>query len=113
MCDMRQFVVVAPTSDEFSATLVFYFMQHVLLKFGMCYLVLLDDGAILKSVFIAICEALNLDHDVLAKHKDKGLTVDHIQIAFLTKLLSEQLRMDSLLFIETNVSSMELFKGSK
>ena len=49
LCDMCQFVVVVPVSDETSATLAFYFMHHVLLKFGLCHLFVLDDGNPLKG----------------------------------------------------------------
>ena len=77
MCDMSQFVVVVPVPDESSATLVSYFMQHVLMKFGLCHLVVLDDRSPFKGAFIAMCDALNLNHDVLAKLNHKGLTVEH------------------------------------
>ena len=49
MCDVSQFVNVVPVSDERSATLASYFMQHVLMKFGLCHLVVLDDGSPLKA----------------------------------------------------------------
>ena len=44
MCDIIQFVVVVPVLDESSATLASHFMQYVLMKFGLCHLVTLDDG---------------------------------------------------------------------
>ena len=84
MCDMCQFVVVVPVPDESSATLAEYFMQHVLMKFGLCYLVVLDDGSPFKGAFIAMCNSLNLNHDVLAKRNHKGLTVEHFH-RFLNK----------------------------
>ena len=39
MCDISQFVAVVPVPDESSATLTDHFFQHVLMKFGLCYLV--------------------------------------------------------------------------
>ena len=39
MCDMSQFVDVVPIPDEPSATLADYFFQHVLMKFGLCHIV--------------------------------------------------------------------------
>ena len=54
MCDMYQFVVVVPVPDETSATLVDRFVQHVLMKFGMCYLIVLDDGTLFKGAFVAV-----------------------------------------------------------
>ena len=84
MCDMNQFVVVVPVPDESSATLASYFMHHVLMKFGLCHLVVLDDGSHFKGTFIAMRDALNLNHDVLAKRNHKGLTVEHFY-RFLNK----------------------------
>ena len=55
MCDMTRFVVVVPVPDETSATLASYFMQHVLLKFGMCHLVVIDDDTPFKKTFVAMC----------------------------------------------------------
>ena len=49
MYDMSQFVVVVPVPDESSAILASYFMQHVLMKFGLCHLVVLDDGTPFKE----------------------------------------------------------------
>ena len=59
-------------------------MQHVLMKFGLCHLVVLDDGSPLKGAFIAMCNALNLNYDVLAKRNHKGLTVKNVH-RFLNK----------------------------
>ena len=49
MYDMSQFVVVVPVPDESSAILASSFMQHVLMKFGLCHLVVLDDGTPFKE----------------------------------------------------------------
>ena len=43
MCDMSKFVVVVLVHDESSTTLVSYFIQHVLLKFGLYHVVVIDD----------------------------------------------------------------------
>ena len=51
MCNMAQFVVVVPVPNEVASTLAESFMQHVLLKFGICHLVILDDGSPFKGVF--------------------------------------------------------------
>ena len=64
MCDMNQFVVVVPVPDESSATLASYFMQYVLIKLGLCHLVVLDDDSPFKGAFIAMCDDLNVNHDV-------------------------------------------------
>ena len=75
MCDMSQFVVVFSIPDESSATLDSYFMQYVLFKFGLCHLLILNGGISFKGTFIAMCEDLHLNHDVIAKRNHKFLTV--------------------------------------
>ena len=82
--DMSQFVVVIPVPNEISATLESCFMQHILMKFSLCHLVVLNDGSPFKGVFIAMCDALNLNYDVLAKRNHKSLTVDYFH-RFLNK----------------------------
>ena len=67
MCGMTQFVIAILVPNERGATLTEHFMQHVLLKFGICHLVILDDGNPFKGVFTAICKALNINYDILAK----------------------------------------------
>ena len=47
------------------------------MKFGLCHLVVLDDGSPFKGSFIAMCKMLRLNYDVLAKRNQKGLTVEH------------------------------------
>ena len=84
MCDISQFVVVVPIPDKSSATLASYFMQKILLKFGLCQLVVLDNGTPFKGFFIAMCEALYLNHDVLVKRTHIGFTVEH-SYRFLNK----------------------------
>ena len=79
MCDMRKFV-----SNESSTTLASFFMQYILMTVGFCYHVVLDDGSPLKGAFIAMCDALNLTYDVLAKRNHKGLAGEHFH-SFLKK----------------------------
>ena len=84
MCDMSQFIVVVPVPHESSATLADYFFQNVLMKFGLCHLVVLDDGTPFKGAFIAMCKALKLKYDILDKRNHKGLSVEHFH-RFLKK----------------------------
>ena len=59
--------------DEASATLANHFMQHILMKFEMCHIVVLDGGTTFKGASVAMCQALNLNYDILAKRNYKGL----------------------------------------
>ena len=82
MCYMSQFVVIFPVPNESSATLGSYFIQHILIKFDLCHLVVLDYGAHFKGSFIAICEALNLNYDIFTKSNHKSLTIEHFHHFF-------------------------------
>ena len=62
-------------------------MQYVLLKFGLCHLVVLDDDTPLKGAFIAMYEAFHLNHDVLTKRNYKDLTVEFVY-QFLNKTVT-------------------------
>ena len=76
MCDLTQFVIIVPVPYERAATLAEYFMQHVLLKFGICHLVILDDDSPFKGVFTAMCKSLHINYDILAIRNHKGLLVE-------------------------------------
>ena len=84
MCDNSQFVVVFPVTDEFSIILASYFIQHVLMKFGMCHLTVIDNGTPFKGEFIAMREVLNLNHDFPTKRNHKGFTIENVY-RFLNK----------------------------
>ena len=84
MCDMCQFVVVVPVPDETSVTLADYFVQHMVMKSGMCYIIVLDDGTPFKGAFVAMFQSLNLNYEILAKRNHKGLSVEHFH-RFLNK----------------------------
>ena len=47
------------------------------MKFGLCHLVVIDDGNPFKGAFVAMCTALDLNYDILANRNHKGLTVEH------------------------------------
>ena len=76
MCNMTQFVAVVPVPGETSATLAEYFMQHVLLKFGICHLLILDDSSPFRGPFTTMCKSLNINYDVLVKSNHKCLLVE-------------------------------------
>ena len=46
------------------------------LIFGICYLVILDYGNLFKSAFSAMCKALNINFDILAKRNHNILLVE-------------------------------------
>ena len=56
MCDLTQFVVSSPTTDITSVALTELFMSTVVLTFGMCSVVVVDDGSNFKNVFLETCK---------------------------------------------------------
>ena len=106
MCDTSQFIVVVPVPNESSATLASFFMQHVLMKFDICHLVVLDDGRPVKGKFIAMWDALNLNYDVLSKRNHKSLTMDHFD-RFLNKsiTIAAENRSTNNIFVPTGIAS--------
>ena len=54
MCDMIQFVMVVSVPNESSVILVSHFIQHVLMKFGLYHLVVLDGGTPFQGAFIVM-----------------------------------------------------------
>ena len=87
MCGMTQFVIAILVPNERGATLTEHFMQHVLLKFGIYHLVILDDGNPFKSIFTAMCKYLNIDYDILAKRNHKGPLVEKFH-RFINKAIT-------------------------
>ena len=102
---MRQFVIIVPVLDESFTTLASYFMHHVLMKFGLCHLVVLDDGSPFKGVFIAMYNVLNLNHNVLAKRNHKSIAVEHIH-RFLNKniTIAYENRSTNDIFVPTGIA---------
>ena len=67
MCDMTQFIIDVPVKNETSSILVDHFIQHILLKFGIYHLVILDNDIPFKGIFSMICKTLNNNFDILEK----------------------------------------------
>ena len=66
MCDLTQFVVVVPVPGMTALIIAKYFMQEVLLKFGLCYLVVMDDGTPFKGFFLLACDAFQIKYECVA-----------------------------------------------
>ena len=76
MCDMVQFIVVVPVPNVTAGTLAEQFMQHILLKFRIFHLIILNNSSSFKGIFSAICKVLNINPHILAKINHKGLLVE-------------------------------------
>ena len=76
MCNLTQFVIAVPVPIEKSSTLTEYFVQYVLLKFGICHFVVLDDGSPFIDVFSTIRKAFCITYNSLAKRNHKDFLVE-------------------------------------
>ena len=76
MCDLIQFTVSSVTNYILAEALAQLFMVDVLLTFGMCSVVVIDDGSTFKSVFIAMCTKLKINYWCLAQGNHRGNSVE-------------------------------------
>ena len=84
MCDISQFVVSSATTDITAANLAQLFMKDVVLSFGMCSVVVVDDGSTFKHVFKLMCNALSITYWCLSRGNHRGNSVERYH-RFLNK----------------------------
>ena len=60
MCDMTQFVAYVALSYVSSAKLARAFMEGVLLKFGLCIVIVVGDDTKCMALFEAMAKSLNI-----------------------------------------------------
>ena len=76
VCDISQFVVSSATTDIAAAHLAQLFMKDVVLSFGMCSVVVINDGSSIKFVFRLMCEALAITYRLLSHWNHCGDSVE-------------------------------------
>jgi len=76
MCDMSQFVVSVPICGAESSYVARIFMESVLLKFGICAMVVVDEGSEYRRTFEQMCKALKLRFHPVAKRNHKAVGVE-------------------------------------
>jgi len=84
-CDITQFMVATPTFNTTATYLATQFMEHVVLTFGMCAVVVINDGSPFKSTFKELCNILRIKYWVLAHANHKGLIIERFH-RFLNKV---------------------------
>ena len=84
MCDLTQFVVSVITDKVTAASLAEIFMERVILTYGMCAVVVVDDGSNFKAEFAKMCEILGIKLWPLARGNHKGNSVERYH-RFLNK----------------------------
>ena len=76
MCDMTQFVVSVALSHVNSAELARAFMESVLLKFGCCLVVIVDEDTKFMAIFESTAKVLKLRLHRAAKRNHKAIGVE-------------------------------------
>ena len=79
MCDLTQFIISSVTYKIDSTTLALSFMSDIILSFGMCIVVVVDDGSPFKDAFTAMCLTLKINFWCLShgNHKDNSVEPYH------------------------------------
>ena len=76
MCDMTQFVISIALSHVNSAELARAFMESVLLKFGFCLVLVVDDDKKFMAIFESMTKALKIRLHRAAKRNHKAVGVE-------------------------------------
>ena len=84
MCDLTQLIVSSPTLDIDTASLAQIFVSDVIINFRVYSVVLIDDGSTFKSVFVGICNSLNINNWCLSRGNHRGNLVERYH-RFLNK----------------------------
>ena len=70
MCDMSQFIIVVPVTEEYSATLAETFSSGAY-EIWFLSLNVINDSTPFKGAYVGMYKALDLNYDVLAKRNHK------------------------------------------
>ena len=92
ICDMTQFVVDIATEYITASHLAQLFMESVLLKFGLCAVLIVDADSKFKGNFVEMAECLNIKVHVAAScnHRTVGVEQFHQFINHTTTIYAEE-----------------------
>jgi hypothetical protein len=76
MCDLTQFVVSVPTLDIHAHELARLLFQEILLKVGMCGLIVVDAGSTFCGVFSDACALLGIRLHTASRGNHKAVSVE-------------------------------------
>ena len=113
MCDMTQFVVSTPVKCLVAAHIARAFMEGVLLKVGLCVVVVVDEGREFCSLFRDMCRLLNIKCHVVAKRNHKAVGVEryHRFLNHSQRICSEE-RGTPASFVECGLTTAYAWNAS-
>ena len=80
-------------------------MQHILIKFGLCHFVVVDDSTSFKRSFIAMCQTLNSHYDILTKRNHKDFTVEHFYPFLKRFTIATEVGGTNEIFVPTSIDA--------
>ena len=81
-------------------------MQDILLKFGICLLVVIDDGTLFKATFTAACDSLKIPFECSAKRNHTLILVEKFYRSLNKVVTIESNDRDTLdYFVEAGISA--------
>ena len=106
MCDMTQFVVSIATEFITASHVAQLSMEGVLLKFGICALIVVDADNKFKGTFVYMANALKIRVHVVAARNHKTVEVERFRNFFnhVCKIFGEE-RETSEYFVECGMLS--------
>ena len=113
MCDMTQFVVMTPVKKLECTYVARAFMESVLLRFGLCVLVVIDEGREFCGLFRSMCAKLNIRCHVVAKRNHKAVGVErfHRFLNHSQRICSEE-RGTPATFVECGLTTAYAWNAS-
>ena len=113
MCDMTQFVVTTPVKCLVAAHVARAFMEGVLLKVGLCVMVVVDEGREFCALFQDMCKLLNIKCHVVAKRNHKAVGVEryHRFLNHSQRICSEE-RGTPASFVECGLTTAYAWNAS-
>jgi hypothetical protein len=104
MCDLTQFVISVPVSATHSHELARTLFQDILLKVGMCGLIVVDAGSSFCGVFAAACALLGIKYHAASRGNHKAVSVERF-FRYLNKAvtLASSDRGTPLVWIEASM----------
>jgi hypothetical protein len=76
MCDLTGFVICHPVSNTTSEGLARIFMEEVLLKVGLCGVMVVNAASAFLSVFKEMCDVLGLRFHQAARGSHKAVSAE-------------------------------------
>lgn len=89
------------------------FMEHVLLKFGLCLMVVIDDGNEFRGIFESMCNTLRIKFHIVVERNHKAIGVERFY-KFLNhaQRISTEARGTSEPFVEVGIATAYAWNAS-